>query len=73
MDTVHVAPMPTHPERWNDPRPDVTAAVHATLTDGSCGPEMEIFVYGLNRDLQLAIAHQVATAAIGAYLAGRQS
>lgn len=67
------APMPTHPERWNDPCPHVTAAVHATLTDGSCGPEMELFLYGLNRDLQLAIALKVATVAIEAHLAGRKS
>ena len=60
--------MPRNPERWNDPTPDVTAAVKLAMVDGTCGPRFEIEMAGYTNDEQLDIAHALGRAAVAAYI-----
>lgn len=60
-------PWPKAIERWNDPRPRVTAVVRAAMLDGSCGEPLGAFLNGLTNDEQLAIAHTIANVTISAY------
>lgn len=62
-------PLPRNPERWNDARPKVTAAAHGAMTDGACGPALEIFMASFTHDEQLAMAHAISNVVISAYIA----
>jgi hypothetical protein len=64
-----VSDQPAYPERWNDPRPRVTAQARAAMVDGTCGPEFEIYLAGKTNDEQLSMAFTLCNVVISAYIA----